>query len=87
MGTVLVFGFMIFYYRFSGVVANYAMILNVILLLVGLSFMGATLTMPGIAGIILSIGMAVDSNVLIYERMREELHAGKPLEGQDRGRL
>jgi SecD/SecF fusion protein len=79
IGTLLVIGFMIFYYRFSGLVANYAMILNVILLLGALSLLGATLTLPGIAGIILSIGMAVDSNVLIYERMREEFHTGKPL--------
>jgi SecD/SecF fusion protein len=79
LGTLLVIGFMIFYYRFSGLVADYAMILNVILLLGALSLLGATLTLPGIAGIILSIGMAVDSNVLIYERMREEFHAGKPL--------
>ncbi|MCK9377095.1 MAG: protein translocase subunit SecD [Syntrophobacterales bacterium] len=79
LGTLLVIGFMIFYYRFSGLVADYAMILNVILLLGALSLFGATLTLPGIAGIILSIGMAVDSNVLIYERMREEFHAGKPL--------
>jgi SecD/SecF fusion protein len=79
LGTLLVVGFMIFYYRFSGVVANYAMILNVIMLLGALSLLGATLTLPGIAGIILSIGMAVDSNVLIYERMREEFDAGKPL--------
>jgi len=79
IATLLVIGFMIFYYRFSGVVADYAMILNVILLLGALSLLGATLTLPGIAGIILSIGMAVDSNVLIYERMREEFHAGKPL--------
>jgi len=77
---------MIFYYRFSGVVANYAMILNVIMLLGALSLLNATLTLPGIAGIILSIGMAVDSNVLIYERMREEFHAGKPLKsGVDGG--
>ena len=79
LATILVIAFMIFYYRFSGLVADYAMILNVILLLGVLSLMGATLTLPGIAGIILSIGMAVDSNVLIYERMREEFHAGKPL--------
>ena len=79
IGTLLVIGFMIFYYRFSGLVADYAMILNVILLLGALSLLGATLTLPGIAGIILSIGMAVDSNVLIYERMREEFHTGKPL--------
>jgi SecD/SecF fusion protein len=79
IGTLLVVGFMIFYYRFSGLVANYALILNVILLLGCLSLLGATLTLPGIAGIILTIGMAVDSNVLIYERMREEFDAGKPL--------
>ena len=79
IGTLLVVGFMIFYYRFSGLVANYAMILNIIMLLGALSLFHATLTLPGIAGIILSIGMAVDSNVLIYERMREEFHAGKPL--------
>ncbi|MFZ5451529.1 MAG: protein translocase subunit SecD [Thermodesulfobacteriota bacterium] len=79
LGTILVVAFMLFYYRFSGVVANYAMILNVIMLLGALSLLNATLTLPGIAGIILSIGMAVDSNVLIYERMREEFHSGKPL--------
>jgi len=86
IGTFLVVIFMIFYYRFSGVVADYAMVLNVIMLLGALSLLNATLTLPGIAGIILSIGMAVDSNVLIYERMREEFHAGKPLKsGVDGG--
>ncbi len=79
IGTILVIAFMILYYRFSGLVANYAMVINVIFLLGCLSLLGATLTLPGIAGIILSVGMAVDSNVLIYERMREEFHAGKPL--------
>ena len=79
IGTLLVVVFMIFYYRFSGLVANYALVINVIFLLGMLSLFGATLTLPGIAGIILSVGMAVDSNVLIYERMREEFHAGKPL--------
>jgi SecD/SecF fusion protein len=86
MGTLLVVLFMIFYYRFSGLVANYALVLNVIMLLGALSLLNATLTLPGIAGIILSIGMAVDSNVLIYERMREEFHAGKPIKaGVDGG--
>ncbi|WP_449244651.1 protein translocase subunit SecD [Desulfobacca acetoxidans] len=86
IGTFLVIGFMIFYYRLSGLVANYALILNIIMLLGALSLVHATLTLPGIAGIILSIGMAVDSNVLIYERMREEFHAGKPLKaGVDGG--
>jgi SecD/SecF fusion protein len=79
LATLLVVAFMIFYYRFSGLVANYALVINVIFLLGCLSLLGATLTLPGIAGIILSVGMAVDSNVLIYERMREEFHAGKPL--------
>ncbi|MGQ9687200.1 MAG: protein translocase subunit SecD [Desulfobaccales bacterium] len=79
VATLLVVGFMIFYYRFSGLVADYALILNTIMLLGCLSLFGATLTLPGIAGIILSLGMAVDSNVLIYERMREEFAAGKPL--------
>jgi len=79
VGTALVIGFMLIYYGASGAIANYALILNTIMLLGGLSLLNATLTLPGIAGIILSIGMAVDSNVLIFERMREEFHAGKPL--------
>jgi len=77
LGTVLVILFMLIYYRGSGGIACLAMVLNVILIFVGLAFMSATLTMPGIAGIILSIGMAVDSNVLIFERMREEFAIGK----------
>jgi SecD/SecF fusion protein len=79
LAILLVVAFMIFYYHFSGLVADYALILNTIMLLGCLSLFGATLTLPGIAGIILSLGMAVDSNVLIYERMREEFAAGKPL--------
>lgn len=79
VGTLLVVIFMVVYYRLSGLVADYALVVNVIFLLGALSAMGATLTLPGIAGIILSVGMAVDSNVLIYERMREELRAGKTL--------
>jgi SecD/SecF fusion protein len=76
-GAVLVLAFMIFYYRLSGVIANTAMIFNILLLFSGLAVLSATLTLPGIAGIILSIGMAVDANVLIYERMREEFGLGK----------
>jgi SecD/SecF fusion protein len=76
-GTALVILFMIIYYRFSGVIANLALVLNVIFLFAGLAALQATLTLPGIAGIILSIGMAVDSNVLIFERMREEFDIGK----------
>jgi SecD/SecF fusion protein len=79
LGTVLVVGFMVIYYRISGVIANLALLLNLILMLAALSLFQATLTLPGIAGIVLSIGMAVDSNVLIFERMREELSLNKPL--------
>lgn len=72
LGTVLVVTFMVVYYRLSGVIANLALLLNLLLMLAVLSLFRATLTLPGIAGIVLSIGMAVDSNVLIFERMREE---------------
>lgn len=77
IGTIAVVAFMIFYYRLSGVIADFALVLNVILLLGAMASLNATLTMPGIAGIILAIGMAVDSNVLMFERIREELRAGK----------
>ncbi len=70
-------GFMIFYYRVSGINAVVALILNIIILMGALSYFKATLTLPGIAGIILTIGMAVDANVLIFERIREELATGK----------
>lgn len=78
-GTILVVLFMAVYYRLSGLLADFAMVLNVILLIGALAALNATLTLPGIAGIILSIGMAVDSNVLILERIREEMRAGKPV--------
>ncbi len=77
IGAILVIAFMIFYYRLSGVIANFALLLNIVLLLGAMASLNATLTLPGIAGIILAIGMAVDSNVLMFERMREELRAGK----------
>ncbi|MDD2463447.1 MAG: protein translocase subunit SecD [Desulfobulbus sp.] len=77
LGTVLVVLFMLVYYRLSGVIANIGLVLNILLLFVGLAMLGSTLTLPGIAGIILSIGMAVDANVLIYERMRDEFALGK----------
>ncbi len=77
VGLGLVMLFMLFYYRLSGVNALIALVLNLLILLAGLAAFGATLTLPGIAGVILLIGMAVDSNVLIFERIREELHAGK----------
>lgn len=79
VGLVLVVGFMLFYYRGAGVNAVVALILNMILMLASLIVFGATLTLPGIAGIILTIGMAVDSNVLIFERIREELKSGKTI--------
>ncbi len=77
IAVILVVVFMLFYYKISGLIADFAMVLNVILLLGAMAFLNATLTLPGIAGIILAIGMAVDSNVLMFERMREELRAGK----------
>lgn len=76
---VLVVLFMVVYYRLSGVIANFALALNLICLIGALSALNATLTLPGIAGIILTIGMGVDSNVLIFERIREELRQGKPV--------
>jgi len=73
----LVILFMIFYYKLSGIVADVALILNLLLLIGAMAAFKATLTLPGIAGIVLTIGMAVDANVLIFERTREELRMGK----------
>jgi preprotein translocase subunit SecD len=69
--------FLVFYYRLSGINAVVALLLNLIILLAALAYFGATLTLPGIAGVVLTIGMGVDSNVLVFERIREELRAGK----------
>jgi preprotein translocase subunit SecD len=77
LGGILVIIFMIVYYRFSGVIACFALILNLIYLLGAFSALKATMTLPGIAGIALTIGMGVDSNVLIFERIRDELRLGK----------
>jgi len=77
VALVSVIIFMLVYYRFSGVNATVAMILNLIVLFGALSYFGAALTLPGIAGVILTIGVGIDSNVLIFERIREELRAGK----------
>jgi preprotein translocase subunit SecD len=74
---ILVVLFMAIYYRLSGVIADFALILNLVCLIGALAALNATLTLPGIAGIILTIGMGVDSNVLIFERIREELRQGK----------
>ncbi|SRR5579884_94383 len=76
-GLAAVVIFMLVYYKRSGINAVLALFLNVVILLAALGYFGATLTLPGIAGVILTIGMAVDSNVLIFERIREELRAGK----------
>ena len=77
LGLLLVAIFMIIYYKFSGFIADIALILNIIILMGVMSYFHATLTLPGIAGIILTIGMAVDANVLIFERIREEMDKGK----------
>jgi preprotein translocase subunit SecD len=76
-GMLAVMAFMLFYYRAAGINADLALVLNLVILLGFMGFFGATLTLPGIAGVILTIGMGVDSNVLIFERIREELRAGK----------
>jgi preprotein translocase subunit SecD len=77
IGLLAVLVFMLIYYRGSGINADLALILNLIILLGFMGFFGATLTLPGIAGVILTVGMGVDSNVLIFERIREELRNGK----------
>ncbi|MDJ0774539.1 MAG: protein translocase subunit SecD [Mastigocoleus sp. MO_167.B18] len=78
-GLALVLVFMVFYYRLPGLIANIALIIYALLTWACFALLGVTLTLPGIAGFILSIGMAVDANVLIFERTREELRAGKSL--------
>jgi preprotein translocase subunit SecD len=77
IGGLIVIVFMVIYYKFAGILANFALFLNIIFIAAGLAFFGATLTLPGIAGVILTIGMAVDANVLVFERIREELRLGK----------
>ncbi|UCH21767.1 MAG: protein translocase subunit SecD [Deltaproteobacteria bacterium] len=77
IGGIVVVLFMILYYKGAGIIADFALVLNIILIAAGLAGFQATLTLPGIAGIILTIGMAVDANVLIFERIREEMSLGK----------
>tara|TARA_Y100000588_G_scaffold40915_1_gene39107 strand:+ start:679 stop:2517 length:1839 start_codon:yes stop_codon:yes gene_type:complete len=77
IGLSIVFVFMLVYYRSSGFIANFALVWNIILILAVLASLGATLTLPGIAGLILTVGMCIDSNVIIFERIREELRKGK----------
>jgi len=86
IGGILVLIFMAVYYRAFGMVANLALAFNMVLIVAAMSMIGATLTLPGMAGIVLTIGMAVDANVLIFERIREEIHLGKtPLAAIDGG--
>lgn len=77
IGGLIVICFMVFYYKLSGVIADVALLFNILIMAAGLAAFGATLTLPGIAGFILTIGIAVDANVLIFERIREELRLGK----------
>ena len=77
ISAILIVLFMIFYYRLAGVIADIALILNVLLVFAVLAIFRATLTLPGIAGLVLSVGMAVDANILVHERIKEELRWGK----------
>ncbi|PIV64246.1 MAG: protein translocase subunit SecD [bacterium (Candidatus Ratteibacteria) CG01_land_8_20_14_3_00_40_19] len=79
LGTILVLLFMVIYYAGSGMIANFALFINILIIFAVLAFFKATLTLPGIAGIALTIGMAVDANVLIFERIREELKIRKTI--------
>jgi SecD/SecF fusion protein len=79
IGTALVAGFMITYYTIGGLVAVVTLAINIMIILGVMASFGATMTLPGLAGIVLTVGMAVDANILIFERMREELKLGKPL--------
>ncbi|GAA5315520.1 MAG: protein translocase subunit SecD [Candidatus Pelagadaptatus aseana] len=80
IGLALVLIFMLLYYKVFGIAANIALMVNLVLLMACMSIMGATLTLPGIAGIVLTVGMAVDANVLIFSRIREELKNGLPVQ-------
>ena len=77
LGLILVLVFIVIYYKLSGIVAVVALLLNLVLLLGALAYFGAALTLPGIAGILLTVGMAIDANVLVFERIREEIRLGK----------
>jgi len=79
IGGICVLAFMAIYYVLAGVIADFALVLNILIITGALSYFGATLTLPGIAGLVLTIGMAVDANVLIFERIREESRLGKSL--------
>jgi len=79
IGGICVLAFMVIYYLLAGLIADFALVLNILIITGALAYFGATLTLPGIAGIVLTIGMAVDANVLIFERIREESRLGKQL--------
>jgi SecD/SecF fusion protein len=81
VGVISVSAFMLIYYMLAGLVANIALILNIVILMGVMCAVGTTLTLPGIAGVVLTVGMAVDANVLIFERIREEMAKGKSLRG------
>jgi preprotein translocase subunit SecD len=81
IGSAAVILFMLIYYQASGAIAILALVLNIVYLFAGLILVRATLTLPGIAGVVLTIGMAVDANILIFERIREELRAGRTVRG------
>ncbi|HCO59213.1 MAG TPA: protein translocase subunit SecD, partial [Porticoccaceae bacterium] len=81
IGLAVVLLFMLVYYRVFGIFANLALLLNLVLVVAVMSVLGATLTLPGIAGIVLTVGMAVDANVLIFSRIREELKNGQTMQG------
>ena len=88
IGAIAVIAYMVLSYGMFGWFANIALVLNVVIMVAVLSTIGATLTLPGIAGIVLTMGMAVDANVLIFERIREELRAGRsPINAIDAGSL
>ncbi|HOF01238.1 MAG TPA: protein translocase subunit SecD [Spirochaetota bacterium] len=78
-GVIAVFLFMFLYYNIGGIIADIAVVLNIFFLLGGLALFGGTLTLPGIAGIVLTVGMAVDANIIIFERIKEEFRSGKTL--------
>lgn len=79
LGVAMIALFVLFYYRFSGLIANIALLINLVLLFGAMGLFGTVLTLPGIAGVILTLGMAVDANVLVYERLREEMSEKRPL--------
>ncbi len=81
LGSILVILIMVFYYRVCGVISIVAVALNILFMMALLALFGATLTLPGIAALVLTVGMAVDANIIIYERIREELRAGKSVKG------